>query len=366
MVEPIADLRSMAVGFSLRPAASTAAAVQSMGFVQYDPIRRPARAQDLILAQRVMGCRAGDLDRGYRSSELEEGHLHVYGAMPREVLTLLYPRCDEHGAPTRYVPSGVAAEVLAAVRERGQLHPRDARTLLGTQRTRNAWGGTSAATTRALETLHHQGYLRVAHRDNGIKVYEPAAITPNDAPPGERLRQVTLLLARLLAPVSERTLREVITQLRRRSRGIPTQPKLIAELCRAGDLNRRAIDGVPYLWPNDSPTSPPVEAEQHVRFLTPFDPLVWDRRRFAHLWGWSYRLEAYTPAPRRRFGYYALPMLWHHQAIGWVNCLPGRSGALRVVPGFVERRPRDRVFSAALERETAHLRDVIRDPGGDH
>jgi uncharacterized protein YcaQ len=362
MAEPIADLASMAVGLSLRPVSSAVEAVRSMGFVQYDPIRSPARAQDLILAQRVEGYRAGDLERAYRSAGLEEGHLHVYGAMPTEVLALLFPRCDDQGTPTRYVPTGMAAEVLAAVSERGQLHPRDARALVGRQRTRNAWGGMSAATTRALETLHRQGYLRVAYRDNGTKVYEPAAITADDAPPGERLRQVTLRLARLLAPVSQRTLRGVLTQLRRRSCGIPNQPTHIDELCQAGDLNGRVLDDVHYLWPHDVQATPHDEVEERVRFLAPFDPLVWDRRRFAHLWGWSYRFEAYTPPSRRRFGYYALPMLWRHHAVGWANCSVGPDAALRVEPGFIDHPPRGRAFSGALERETAHLHDVIRPP----
>jgi uncharacterized protein YcaQ len=359
--DTVADLRSMAIARSLRPASSIADAIQSMGFVQYDPIRCPARAQDLILAQRVEGYRAGDLDRDYASLRLEEGHFHVYGAMPPGVLSLLHPRCDERGAPTRSVPSGLEAQVLATVQERGQLHPRDARALLGAQRTRNAWGGTSAATTRALEALHHQGLLRVAHRDHGTKVYEPAVIAPADVPSGERSQRVALLLAGLLAPVPERTLREVITQLRRRSRGIPNHPTLIEDLCRAGQLDSRVADGVHYLWPPDTPTSSPLAVDERVRFLAPFDPLVWDRRRFAHLWGWSYRFEAYTPTARRRFGYYALPMLWNQDAVGWANCVPGPDGSLRVEPGFVERRPRDKKFSAALEREIAHLRDVVGD-----
>jgi uncharacterized protein len=361
MAEAIADLRSMAIGMALRPAASLADAFQAMGFVQYDPIRCPARAQDLIVAQRVDGYRAGDLDRDYPSLDLDEGHFHVYGAMPTDVLGLLHPRCDAHGTPRDYVASGLEADVLTVVRERGQLHPRDARALLGAQPTRNAWGGLSASTTRALEVLHRQGLVRVARRDNGTKVYEPAVITPLDAPPAERLRRVALVLAGLLAPVPERTLRTVLTQLRRRSGGIPNQADLIDDLCRTGHLDGRIIDGLHYLWPSESPTSAPTAVDERVRFLAPFDPLVWDRDRFAHLWGWSYRFEAYTPAPRRRFGYYALPVLWHDEAIGWLNCAPGPAGSLHLEPGFVGHRPRSRAFADAFDREVAHLRDLVGD-----
>ena len=68
----------MAVGSSLPPPGSLEAAVDALGFVQYDPIRRPARAQDLILHQRVEGYRAGDLDRAYPRLELEADLLYAY------------------------------------------------------------------------------------------------------------------------------------------------------------------------------------------------------------------------------------------------------------------------------------------------
>ncbi len=58
---------------------------------------------------------------------------------------------------------------------------------------------------------------------------------------------------------------------------------------------------------------------RRVRFLAPFDPVVWDRRRFEHLWGWPYRFEAYTPSAKRIRGYYAMPLLWCDRVIGWAN-----------------------------------------------
>src|SRR6187402_1521286 len=56
-----------------------------------------------------------------------------------------------------------------------------------------------------------------------------------------------------------------------------------------------------------------------VYLLAPFDPVVWDRRRFEQLWGWAYRFEAYTPVGKRKLGYYALPLLWRDRVIGWGN-----------------------------------------------
>ena len=58
---------------------------------------------------------------------------------------------------------------------------------------------------------------------------------------------------------------------------------------------------------------------ERVRFLAPFDPVVWDRRRFELFWGWAYRFEAYTPVRKRKLGYYALPLLWRDEVLGWAN-----------------------------------------------
>ena len=80
---------------------------------------------------------------------------------------------------------------------------------------------------------------------------------------------------------------------------------------------------------------------ESVRFLAPFDPIVWDRQRFEHFWGWQYRFEAYVPATKRRLGYYALPLLYGDRVIGWGN-LRVKDGQLNSEFGFVARRPRDR------------------------
>jgi uncharacterized protein YcaQ len=62
-----------------------------------------------------------------------------------------------------------------------------------------------------------------------------------------------------------------------------------------------------------------------VQLLAPFDPVVWDRARFERFWNWRYRFEAYTPSSKRNLGYYALPLLWHGNVIGWANITLRRS-----------------------------------------
>lgn len=88
--------------------------------------------------------------------------------------------------------------------------------------------------------------------------------------------------------------------------------------------------------------------------LAPFDPLVWDRRRFGHLWGWTYRFEAYMPLAQRQFGYYAMPMLWCDQVIGWAN-VSFVAGHMQATTGYAGRCPDSASFRRALEAELARM-----------
>jgi uncharacterized protein YcaQ len=120
------------------------------------------------------------------------------------------------------------------------------------------------------------------------------------------------------------------------------------------------LDGVTWYWPADeNPASRRHAPDDAVRLLAPFDPVVWDRTRFELLWGWAYRFEAYTPAPKRRFGYYALPLLWHDRVIGWGN-LSLVGGQLKQQLGYVDgRAPRDPAFKVGLADEIARMRSFL-------
>ena len=341
--------------------ASLADAVARLGFVQADPIRAPARAQDLILRHRVRGYRVGDLDRAFAGLGLEEDFLYAYGFAPAATAQLLHPRLDPDGDGGVHAPADLAARVLAFVRENGPTHPRDLERHFGRERAVNGWGGFSKATTRALENLHHYGLLRVAHRRDGIRVYEVARPRPV-AETAERARRCVLLVARLLAPVSTVSLRGGLALMARRNPGLGPPAPVVADLLRTGELEREEVDGETYLWPPLDGGMRPGPAPRDVRLLAPFDSVVWDRRRFKHLWGWAYRFEAYTPPPVRRFGYYAMPLLWGDDIVGWAN-VRVVAGALDVSVGYVRHRPAGGGFDRALEAELARLGRFLKPRG---
>jgi uncharacterized protein YcaQ len=347
------DLRAHAIAHTLFPPTTLPAAIERLGFVQADPIRAPARAQDLILRQRVRGYHAGDLERRYPRLNLEEGFLYAYGFLPRTLWHLRHP-------PAAARLPRFEQTLLDAVRERGVVHPDELAAEFGKKTSINAWGGQSKVTKLALEHLHRRGLLRVTRRDKGVRVYEPSL------PPGERdaperiFRALVLALTNVLAPIPERSLRSV---------SAPWARTLPAGVARAtlrqafddGELVASEVDGLRYVWRPDASGKRRRSGDGEaplVRLLAPFDPLVWDRRRFEHLWGWAYRFEAYTPVAKRVRGYYALPLLYREQVIGWGN-LSVSDGRLDAAFGFVGGRPKAREFARELDAELTRMREFL-------
>src|SRR3981189_1614131 len=88
------DLRRLAVSQSLFRPTTLKRALHKLGFVQADPIRAPARAQDLMLRHRVKDCRAGDLERRYTKLGVEEDFFITYGFVTKSLQALMHPRPD--------------------------------------------------------------------------------------------------------------------------------------------------------------------------------------------------------------------------------------------------------------------------------
>jgi len=356
------DLRRFAVARSLFTPTTLRRAIARMGFVQADPIRAPARAQDLILRHRVKGYRARDLERHYESLGTEEDFFVNYGYVTREVQALMHPR-PHLRVPAEGNQSVAAAErkrermLLDFVAERGAVHPREVEEHFAHGTVRNYWGGSSHATTQMLDALHYRGLLRVARREKGIRLYRTHRHEP--VPLDEAARQARLdalvdVAVNLYAPLPDTSLSFYVRKLRY---AVPQwQEEITGALRRArARLAHARVERVDWYWPNEE--NPRLaQAPDAVRLLAPFDPVVHDRTRFEILWSWVYRFEAYTPAPKRKLGYYALPLLCRDRVIGWGN-LAVKNGNLTNDLGYVAGQPpRDRAFKRELEAELERMR----------
>ncbi len=347
------DLRRYAVARTLFKPTTLGRAIDKLGFVQADPIRAPARAQDLILRHRVVGYRAGDLERRYARLAIEEDALVNYGFLPRRHLALMHPR----QAKRIWTPAmkKKAADVLAFIRENGPTHPRLVEAHFAHGRTTNAWGGSSNATTHLLDGMHYRGMLRIGRRDQGTRIYEAVAHPAADngaAARAERAAALLDLVVRKYAPLPASSLTYLAYLLGYGAPHLALETRAALAAAKESLASTR-IDRTTWYWPADeNPRSKRYGPDAQVRLLAPFDPVVWDRRRFTLLWGWTYRFEAYTPAPKRTLGYYALPLLWGDRVVGWGNAAV-RDGRLAVETGFADKPVRD----ADFKREYANERE---------
>ena len=292
------QLAHYAASRSLFVPQSLVSAIDTLGYVQADPIRAPARAQDLILRHRVKNYCIDDLEKKYPDIDVAEDMLHNYGFFPHRHLPLLYPRklsprwqafIAEHQPLRR--------KVLDYLHENIHVHPREIERVLGMGRRTNGWGGNSSATTMMLESLHREGRAAVAHRESGVRVYGLARRlnTLEKLSPTQRADGLIRLLVNLYAPLPQRSLTQLISMMGH-YKPEADYLKRIELMVSRQILRRELIEGLVYIWPADENAvfaQAAVEgAPAGVKLLAPFDPIVWDRRRFEHLWGWAYRFEA--------------------------------------------------------------------------
>lgn len=374
----LAQLRRYAVAQSLGAIEPLPMVLQRMGFIQSDPIRAPARAQDLILRHRAPRYRAGDLERQFEALPAEEDFFINYGTLHHTLHARMHPRCGYR--PWTAAQWAEARQVHAVVAQLGEAHPAAVDAALALGASENWFGGNSRRSTQVLDALHYRGWLRVLRRDSGTRVYgiapwpmppvgpweAPATETGDSADATEAFDALIDAVVQLYAPVPESTLRMLVSRC---CYGVPQwKAQRGCALRRAqARLARAVVDGHLWWWPaHHNPSTGTVQTPQgprplpgmarlqgprKARLLAPFDPIVWDRQRFERFWGWAYRFEAYTPAPRRVRGYYALPLLWGAEVIGWGNLAVRRDRLVADITCVEGRRPAGSAFPTALERE---------------
>lgn len=355
------DLRIFTVARNFPRPTTLKRALYRMGFVQADPIRAPARAQDLILRHRVKDYRAGDLESRYTTLDVEEDFFVNYGYVSAPLHRLMHPRsnsrvpADDIGRLWPAAKRKNARLILEFITGRGSVHPREVDAHFAHGKVTNYWGGSSNATTHLLDAMQYAGMLRVAKREKGIRIYAANNHSSDVIDQTERRNRIDLLIdtvVNIYAPLSASSLNYYVRRLRY---AVPQwRNELSAALQRAkARLAKARIDGVDWYWPTTEArrrSSLIGSDSDRVRLLAPFDPVVHDRSRFEILWGWSYRFEAYTPVARRKLGYYAMPLLWRDEVIGWAN-LSLKNGSLSATFGYPQSKPRDSDFKLALEAE---------------
>ena len=336
-------------------------AVRRMGALQIDTIHVVARSPCLVLWSRL-----GDYDPRWLEELLAEGELFEYWSheacfLPAEDYPLYRHRMlDADAQGWHYSRRWVEAHraeverLLAYIRERGAVRSADF------ARTDGKAGGWWEWKTekRALEMLFTSGELMIARRVNFQRVYDlrervlPSwhdrlLPTPEEARRGLALKAVRALgvaQARWVADyfrTDKRQTLETLSSLLREGALLTARVEGWDELALFHPENRKLVKDA---------AAGRLEAEL-TTLLSPFDPLVWDRARARAAFGFDYRLECYTPAPKRRYGYFTLPVLWRGALVGRLDAKAHRK------EGVFE------VKSIHLEPGVAAGQELIQDVG---
>lgn len=318
---------------------------EAVGVVQIDSVNVVARSQDLILYARL-GAHPRDLiPRATAAGELFEYWCHEASHIPVAHHHLSRLRMNQARQGVR-VWSGVAdvarkrPGLVAEILDRIESTPEGI--VVGDVRTRTSpkgqwwdWDEGKAV----LEWLFWTGQVTARRRDRDFaRIY----ISPSHAFPPEVLS--------MPAPDEHTTRRELI-MLAARSSGVATASDLfdyhrqrgpavreaLADLVADGSLECVAVEG----WREPAYVAPGARVPRHVStraLLSPFDSLVWCRPRIERLFGFTYRIEIYTPAAKRTYGYYVLPFLLDDRLVARVDVKADRSRGVLSVPGaFAER-----------------------------
>lgn len=336
-------------------------ALNHLGYVQLDPVNVCGRMHDLILRNRVVGYREGDLMRYLHGDAAPlpverrrafEHHLPstaILVAFPLSawpyLLSAMEARTRRTGAWSgRLTPreKELSKHILEEIARRGPLSSED---IDDDRRGRRVWGASSLAKT-TLQKLFFHGRVLIARRENHRRLY--------DLP--ERVLPASVLARR---EPSEKEVNEwlVLTKLRQRRLGLLQRKELPLAEPHVEAVKIEGVAPTVYCLREDValfessagilPTAEVSPAESsaagsrshvEVRLLAPLDPLVYDRKLTRLLWNFDYVWEAYTPAVKRVRGHYALPVLSGLELVGHVDPKARREeGRLQIVSKKIRR-----------------------------
>lgn len=338
--------------------------IRRLGVLQIDTISVVARSPYLVLWSRL-----GDYDSVWLEQHLAEGRLFEYWAheacfVPIEDYGLYRHRMlDPAAMGWKYPESWMrerAAEVqgvLAHIRRHGPVRSSDFGRSDGQAGGWWEW----KPEKRSLEALFTSGALMIARRHNFQRVYDlaervhPAWDDSQMPSMQETQRQFVLRAVKAIGLCKAGWIADY-----HRTRRPHLDPEtLVAE----GALVRARVQGWDeplYIHPGHlelaQRAAAGMLAPSVTTLLSPFDPVVWDRRRALELFGFDYRLECYTPAARRRYGYFTLPILRRGALVGRLDAKAHRRDgvfelkSLVLEPGvrISERFTRD--IAGALKR----------------
>jgi uncharacterized protein len=365
------------------------AVVDRLGSIQFDPLDICGRNHDLVLLARVAGYRRSWTDGLLYGDDRQLFEAYNKGLSLLPVAELPWHRqtwdreraAHEGAAFDDHAP--LVQELLERIRSNGPLSAADIE-----PRAAIDWYWRPTNPVRAiLEALAEAGILGLRRRDGNRRVYDlierllPESLLARREPDLDQRKHRLLSRYRangLLGRAGSAELWYGTAPGKSRSDGIPTRGELRDALVRDGALIPVTVDGVrgerfvpagslPLLDQAEREVAEgrsPGDAAPGVSLLAPLDPLAWDRQLLASLFAFDYVWEVYVPAPKRRWGYYVLPILFGDRLVGRIEPrLERRTGALRIA-GLWWERGFEPVSAPGFGTAFADALDALRQFGG--
>ncbi|MFP8966963.1 winged helix-turn-helix domain-containing protein [Pokkaliibacter sp. CJK22405] len=311
--------------------------VKHLGYVQIDSISRVQRAHHHIIWSRHKGYQTDHLTKLVEQKRLFEYWGHAAALLPIKSYRFAKHRMEYFRAANGHwfeKNSEVMSQVLKAIEAQGEVHTGSI-DIEKTQRSDPWWGW--SPTKQSLEQLFHEGYLACVRRDGMRKIYDISS----------RVIPQNILCERATAEETGRYMitryltnhglgsKEDITFLMREFR--PLLIKLLDIMVAEKTLVPINVEGKKHFIAAEvlSARTSPIKNQLHI--LSPFDPLLINRQRFNRLFGANYQLECYLPEPKRKYGYFSLPLLFRDQMQGRLNCFRDQKrSALVLENAFLE------------------------------
>ena len=314
--------------------------VHHLTLLQVDPTAAIAPSADLVLWSR--------LGSAYQPAQLKQALEEDRTLF--ELDALVRPMSDvglHLAVPSPYGTSGTASawvrendrfrrDILEQLRKSGPLSSRDIRDTCVVPWKSTGWTN-DRNVTQMLELLMIRGEVAIAGRDGRERLWDLAeSVYPADVivPPVEEAIRVK----------NEQRLAS-LGIARQKSRKMPLEPVDVGE---AGEP--AVVEGVKGEWRVD-PAAIGEDFEGRTALLSPFDRLVYDRARAEELFDFEYALEMYKPAAKRRWGYFALPILHHDRLVGKVDATADRKASALRVNAIHEGVKFTRTMSKAVQSE---------------
>jgi uncharacterized protein YcaQ len=338
------------------------ATIQRLGLLQIDSVNVLVRAHYFPPFSRIGPYPTEWLDDlAYRKRRLFEYWGHAASLIPVDLFSSLRWRMERAkqgiGVYRGWVNfakdnASLIQEVLDQIRQHGPAGAGDVEKAIKQEqlaKTASWWEWSDSKT--ALEWLFWSGLVTTSTRRNFERVYDLTERVYPDLYNGDvpdraiAQRELVATAARALGIATENDLSDYF-----RLKINETRPR-IRELVEAGELLEVKVEG----WRQPAYLSSSARIPRSLEagtFLSPFDPLLWERKRTERLFGFRYRIEIYTPAAQRQHGYYVLPFLFGQNFVARLDLKADRTNnVLRVVGAFAEPQTEPKTFVHAVAAE---------------